>query len=116
MPKIIAVDFDNTLCETEYPVFCKPIQYVIDYVLAEKRQGAKLILWTCRTGDDLAAAVRWCAAHGIEFDAINENLPEVIAEYGDDCRKIFADEYIDDKAVTLSEVWDRTVFRTVLEV
>lgn len=109
MQKIIAVDFDNTLCETEYPVFCKPIQYVIDYVLAEQRQGAKLILWTCRTGDDLAAAVQWCAEHGVEFDAINENLPEVIAEYGDDCRKIFADEYLDDKAVALPEVWCRTV-------
>ena len=31
------------------------------------------------------------------FDAVNENLPEAIEMFGDDSRKIFAHEYIDDK-------------------
>ena len=31
------------------------------------------------------------------FDAVNENLPERIALYNNDCRKIGADYYIDDK-------------------
>ena len=30
---------------------------------------------------------------------MNENLPEMIEWHGNDCRKIFADVYIDDKAV-----------------
>ena len=31
------------------------------------------------------------------FDCVNENLPEVIKEFGSDTRKIFAHEYIDDR-------------------
>jgi hypothetical protein len=36
---------------------------------------------------------------GLVFDAYNENLPERIAEYGGDCRKISADFYADDKNI-----------------
>ena len=31
------------------------------------------------------------------YDAVNENLPEIIERYGGDSRKIFADIYIDDR-------------------
>lgn len=31
------------------------------------------------------------------FDAVNENLPEIIENFGSDTRKIFANEYIDDR-------------------
>ena len=41
----------------------------------------------------------WCAARGIAFDAVNENLPEIVERFGGDTRKVFADEYLDDKAV-----------------
>ena len=46
-------------------------------------------------------AVRWCRNKGLIFDAVNENLPSVIAEFGTDTRKIFANEYIDDRNVWL---------------
>lgn len=39
--------------------------------------------------------------HGIIFDAVNENLPEIIEAFGGDCRKIFANEYIDDRAIPM---------------
>ena len=58
-----------------------------------------MILYTCREGDLLREAVDWCKAHGLEFDAVNENLPERIALYGGDCRKISADAYLDDLAI-----------------
>lgn len=38
---------------------------------------------------------------GIVFDAVNEPLPEQIARWNNDTRKIYADFYIDDKAVTV---------------
>jgi hypothetical protein len=38
------------------------------------------------------------------FDAYNENLPERIAEYGGDCRKISADFYVDDKNLFMEGV------------
>ena len=36
---------------------------------------------------------------GLKFNAINQNVPEGIKRLGNDSRKIFADVYIDDKAV-----------------
>lgn len=41
----------------------------------------------------------WSAAQGIIFDAVNDNLPDMIAKYGNNCRKVFADGYIDDRNV-----------------
>lgn len=99
--KIIAVDFDGTLCENAWPEIGEPRQAVIDYVRDQQRQGAKLILWTNRSGEKLDEAVRWCGRHGIIFDAVNENLPEMIEYFQNDCRKVFANEYIDDRAIPM---------------
>jgi hypothetical protein len=61
--------------------------------------GAKIILWTSRDHENLDAAVEFCREHGFEFDAINENLPECQRLFNNDTRKVFADEYWDDKAI-----------------
>ena len=100
-PRIIAVDFDGCLCENAWPEIGAPRQAVIDALLERKKVGVKIILWTCRVGERLDAAVKWCADRGITFDAINANLPENIESFGNDCRKVFADEYWDDKAVVV---------------
>lgn len=97
MSKIYAIDFDGTLCESKFPDIGEPIPSAIEYVKQLKEDGHKLILWTCRVGENLNDAVKWCKEQGIEFDAVNENLQEVIDEYGGDSRKVTADYYIDDK-------------------
>ena len=99
--KIIAVDFDGTLCEDAWPGIGAPRQAVIDYVREQQRQGARLILWTNRTGEKLNEAALWCVNHGINFEAINENLPDMVEYFGNDCRKVFANEYIDDRAIPM---------------
>ena len=72
----------------------------MEEVLERKKKGDKIILWSCRSGEELSAAVAWCRLHGLEFDAVNENLPEVLEAWDyQDSRKIYADEYWDDKAV-----------------
>lgn len=96
---IIAVDFDGTLCENAWPGIGPARAGVIDYVLGQQMTGAKLILWTNRKGERLEEAVKWCAERGIAFDAVNENLPHIIEKFGGDTRKVFANEYLDDKAV-----------------
>lgn len=96
--KIIAVDFDGTLAVTQFPTIVEPKWNEIAICKALKKQGCILILWTCRCGEDLTAAVEWCREHGLEFDYINENVPENVEKWGNDSRKIFAHEYIDDKA------------------
>ena len=105
--KIIAVDFDGTLCENAWPGIGPARAGVIDYVLGEQMTGAKLILWTNRRGERLDEAVKWCAARGIAFDAVNENLAEIIQAFGGDCRKVYADEYLDDKALSPDSVEKR---------
>lgn len=98
----LAVDFDGCLCSNNWPDIGAPNYAAINAVLARKAQGWKIILWTCRVGDALDAAVRWCAEHGLAFDAVNENLPERIALYASDSRKVSADEYWDDRAIRLN--------------
>lgn len=100
--KIIALDFDGCVVTNKYPDIGEPVEKNILKIKYEIDRGAKVILWTCRVGEKLKAAVDFCKKQGIRLDAVNENLPEVIAQYGSDCRKIFADEYWDDKAIHMS--------------
>ena len=96
---IYAVDFDGTLSFGRFPDVGEPNDNLFRFLKEEQSRGARLILNTCRNGDDLAAAVQYCKDHGLKFEFINENLPEIIELYGGDTRKISADFYIDDKAV-----------------
>lgn len=98
-PRIIAVDFDGTLCKNKYPSIGEPLPYSLYYIKKLAAAGNILILHTCRSGKLLYGAVAWCKAHGITFDYINENVPENIRLYGGDTRKIYADVYVDTNAV-----------------
>lgn len=98
---VIAIDFDGTLCENAYPAIGAPRTRIIEAAKQRQREGTKLILWTCRTGEQLDEAVKWCTDQGLYFDAVNENLPEMIARFGGDTRKVLADEYWDDKSVDI---------------
>ena len=93
----IAVDFDGTLCYSNWPELSQPNRALIAYLQEWKRNGNKLILWTCRAGDALTKAVEWCREQNLEFDAVNDNLPEIIEYYGHNSRKISCDYYIDDR-------------------
>lgn len=97
---IIAVDFDGTLCESCYPEIGKANTPLINGLKEKQAQGDKLILWTCRSGEYLENAVEWCRNHGLTFDTVNENLPEILELWGNDSRKITADIYIDDRSAT----------------
>lgn len=96
--KIIGVDFDGTLAVTRgtYPKIQGPIQEVIDYVKSEQAAGAYLILITMREYDELRQAVEWCKEQGLRFDAVNDNLPQMKEFFGNNPRKIFCNEYLDD--------------------
>lgn len=97
---VIAVDFDGTLCRDEYPGIGEPNLELIEYIKIQQRYGWRFILWTCRTGADLEAAVQWrYREHRLIFDAINDNIPGLCAIYGgSNPRKVYADIYIDDRS------------------
>jgi hypothetical protein len=103
--EFVAVDFDGTLCENEFPLIGKPIPEVIEYVKRLAANGSKIILYTSREDGEhykfLSNAVGFCREHGIPLFAVNEN-PEnpYPAFFGTGpARKVFADLYIDDKAL-----------------
>ena len=50
----IAVDFDGTLCYSKWPELGQPNLALIEYLQEWKRNGNKLILWTCRVGEALS--------------------------------------------------------------
>lgn len=102
--QIIAVDFDGTLCFSKWPDCGEPNQALINYLKKWKSDGNKLILWTCRIGEALSNAVAWCQEHGLEFDAVNDNLPEIVEYYGTNSRKITCDWYIDDRMMHLPQI------------
>ena len=108
--KIIAIDFDGTLCEHKYPEIGEARTYVINWVLEEQSKGARLILWTCREGFELQVAIEWCKNKGIIFDAINENIPSLKnKEFA--IRKPYADIYLDDRNMTLDSLLAEEVLR-----
>lgn len=97
MNKIYAVDFDGTLNTAEYPELGEPNTELFQFLIKRQQSGDKIILWTCREGDLLKEAVIYCRANGLEFDAINDNIHENKEKYKNNCRKVYADYYIDDR-------------------
>ena len=91
---IYAVDFDGTLSLGRWPEVGEPNKPLFEFLIREQAAGAKVILWTNRHGGLLMGAIEYCKHRGL-----NENLPELIELYENDCRKISADVYIDDKAL-----------------
>ena len=108
---IYAVDFDGTLCVNLYPKIGKPRGAVVEYIKQAKDAGGTIILWTCREGELLDQAVQWCKDQGIPIDLVNTNDPSVVDQFGSDCRKIYADFYIDDRAVCADDLVRRSILR-----
>ena len=106
-PEIYAVDFDKTLNLADtYPELGEPNMELIEFLKERRAAGDKLILWTCREGELLKEAVKYCNDYGLFFHAVNDNLPENIAYYGNNCRKVWAHHYIDDRNMTLITATD----------
>lgn len=94
---IIAVDFDGVICNSAYPALGDPMPGVKKAIKEIRDRGHYVIVWTCRTGDQLIEAVNWLRGERIGFDRINDHSPENIAIYGPGGKKIYADVYIDDR-------------------
>jgi hydroxymethylpyrimidine pyrophosphatase-like HAD family hydrolase len=104
----IAVDFDGTIVDHEYPAIGKEKLFAFRTLKELEKMGAQLILWTFRAGKELDEAVEYCRKNGIEFYAVNKNYPEEIFDETIS-RKINADIFIDDRNVGgfqgWSEIW-----------
>lgn len=91
---IIAVDYDGTLQigEDMNLVLIRRLKH-------NQRRGDTIILWTCREGKSLIEALTRLRGCGFQPNLVNDNSPDVIRRMGGNTRKIYADVYLDDKAV-----------------
>jgi len=113
--KVMAVDFDGTLFENNWPEIGAPKPKIIQYVKDQQQQGTKLVLWTCREGQMLIDAVHACRNEGLYFDGINVNLQERMDFFHTDPRKIGAEEYLDDRAVSVESIENPAPTWTAIE-
>lgn len=93
---VIAVDFDGTCVEHDYPAVGMDVEGAVDTLRELNRRGHRIILYSMRSGDKLDAAVRWFKERKIELWAVNNN-PEQ-SEWTSS-PKVYADLYIDDSAL-----------------
>lgn len=93
---IIAVDFDGTCVEHDYPDVGLDVEGAVDTLKALVAKGHRLILFTMRSGKKLEAAERWFKERKIGLWASNRN-PE--QEEWTESTKVYAHLYIDDSAL-----------------
>ena len=116
--KIIAVDFDGTIVEHRYPAIGKEKEGAIDTLKRLAKEGNKLILWTVREGDLLDEAVAFCRSRGLEFYAVNSNLPQnelFLSSAKSISGKVSADVYIDDRNLGGIPDWD-TIYEQIADI
>lgn len=99
---ILVIDFDGTIVTGSAKLndwdiihFLKPnAKEVINQLYDE---GHRIIINTCRFGRGEGECQEFLDREEIKYHYINANLPEIVAPYKGDCRKIYGDIYIDDK-------------------
>lgn len=93
---IIAVDFDGTCVEHDYPNIGLDVEGAVETLRMLNQRGHRIILYTMRSGEKQEKAVKWFKDRKIALWAVNEN-PE--QREWTSSPKPFADIYIDDSAL-----------------
>lgn len=83
---VIICDFDDTIYWYNKDTYPRCLDQDVNEdafkVLKEcKARGQKIILHTCRTDFALKCAVDFCRKFGLEFDAINQDVPEAVEKW-----------------------------------
>lgn len=96
---IIVIDFDGTIVENAYPEIGNLRKNVKKVLQRLHEEGHEIIINTCRAGIFEGNVYSFLQQENIFFTYINCNIPWKIEQYGQDCRKISGDVYIDDKSL-----------------
>jgi hypothetical protein len=103
---ILAIDFDGTICMSDYPKLGELRKGAATIIRALYAEGFGIVINTCREGHALSNAMYWLDKNNIPYHYVNCNFPHLIDLYSADCRKISADMYIDDKNILGLPEWD----------
>ena len=103
----VSVDFDGTIVEDGFPGIGKIKKGAKEYINKMYDDGYNILINTCRTGGYEGDAENFLRRSGINYHYINNNLPSSIEYFKQDCRKLSADVYIDDRCLMgLPETWE----------
>ena len=113
---VIAVDFDDTLVETtEYPYFGQTTEMFHNLLRIQRDfPNTQFILYTCREGKELDAAVNFLKTNGFRIDAVNTDVESTL-KWKRPGRKPFAHIYIDDRAYESVRNFVTEAFDDILE-
>jgi trehalose-6-phosphatase len=92
----ICVDFDGTLVDHRYPEIGRPVPDALVWLKKFQSHGARIILYTMRSGTFLTQAVNYVEAAGITLYGVNHNPDQ---DSWTTSPKAYANLYIDDAAV-----------------
>ena len=110
-PVTVCVDLDGTLAKKEVPFsnksIGKPRKQIRGLVRLLKKKGCRVIIWTVRGNKRLVK--KWLRENAVPYDFLNENPDQPPDASG----KLYADVYLDDKAVNAEDA--ASAIRTVLE-
>lgn len=93
---IVAVDFDGTVVEHEYPDVGANVVGAVETLRKLVDSGVKIVLFTMRSGKELDDAVEWYKLHGIPLFGVNRNPDQ---DSWTSSPKAYAHAYVDDAAV-----------------
>lgn len=111
---VIAIDFDGTIVDNAYPNIGALKPNVVAVIRRLHDESHKIVINTCRTGEHAKDAFNFLIEHKIPFDALNENIPELVSIYPLESRKISADLYIDDRNLGgIPENWNEIYVKIV---
>ena len=110
MNTTIAVDFDGTCVEHNYPKISKDVPDAERVIKGLVESGFKIILNTMRSGKELYEAVNWFANKDIPLYGINENPTQKEWTIS---TKVLADIYIDDAALGCPLVFTERFNKTI---
>lgn len=101
----IGLDFDGTVADHDFPDIGKEIPYAFDWLKKYQHMGAKILLNTIRSDDQMApdgitstldAAVKFLNDRGINLFGVNKNP---IQKAWSSSPKVYAHYYIDDLGI-----------------
>lgn len=100
----LAVDFDGTIVTEGFPKIGEIKQKTVDFLKLAKEKGHNIIIWTARSGQYEVDAKNFLIENNIPFDYINENPEDPFHQRGEQGRKLFANFYIDDRAIHVDDI------------
>lgn len=116
MGKILAIDFDGTIVEQNYPEMGALRENAKEVINRLYDEGHTILIWTVRSRTDQAVQKmkNFLDENQIKYHTINENADSILNDptWSDFSRKIYADLYIDDRGIAGLPSWD-SIYRII---